>query len=413
MKLQCELCGGTLQMEPGGRGAVCTACGLGYTLTRLRELLGGTGSAPVPAPAPKPAPVSAPAPAPKPRDPREGAAGDARRTGGFLLTVEDVYTVAGRGVDVLGTVEQGTVAVGDGVAVNGAGSYAVTAISHQGRMQERAGQGMPVALCLRGLDESAVTAGDVITCVGKAKPPEPDHGIIYDVAHIEYLTPKTDVQGIRLADVEKIPIQTEPFSMYISRARCRSNCGKWMLEVEGTVQSGCVANLDTVFLNGSEQSRWTVVSTESQTVDPIYNRASRGMAVALTLMGEKRAEIKNAVSLWGVATPTESLDHFAGTPRQFFAALLERDFADWDIYADAQWGGVTRPISFLLCRSGKPRLAVFLLDSWDGQDRWQVEKSMGLCAGQGVKALQFFNDYRNESAYVTRRIREELGETGR
>ena len=40
MKLTCDLCGGTLQVNPGGQGATCSTCGLGYTMERLREKLG-------------------------------------------------------------------------------------------------------------------------------------------------------------------------------------------------------------------------------------------------------------------------------------------------------------------------------------------------------------------------------------
>lgn len=39
MKLTCDLCGGTLQMNLNGQGAVCTNCGLTYPMERLREML--------------------------------------------------------------------------------------------------------------------------------------------------------------------------------------------------------------------------------------------------------------------------------------------------------------------------------------------------------------------------------------
>lgn len=39
MKLTCDLCGGTLQMNLDGNGAVCTNCGLTYPMERLREML--------------------------------------------------------------------------------------------------------------------------------------------------------------------------------------------------------------------------------------------------------------------------------------------------------------------------------------------------------------------------------------
>lgn len=39
MKLTCDLCGGTLQMNLNGQGATCTNCGLTYPIERLREML--------------------------------------------------------------------------------------------------------------------------------------------------------------------------------------------------------------------------------------------------------------------------------------------------------------------------------------------------------------------------------------
>lgn len=40
MKLTCDLCGGTLQMNTDGKGAVCTNCGLTYPIETLRQKMG-------------------------------------------------------------------------------------------------------------------------------------------------------------------------------------------------------------------------------------------------------------------------------------------------------------------------------------------------------------------------------------
>ena len=47
MKLTCDLCGSELQMTSGGQGAVCTNCGLTYSMERLREKLGIQTAEPV------------------------------------------------------------------------------------------------------------------------------------------------------------------------------------------------------------------------------------------------------------------------------------------------------------------------------------------------------------------------------
>ena len=46
MKLTCDICGGTLQMNSGGTGATCVNCGMTYSVDRLREKLGGPADIP-------------------------------------------------------------------------------------------------------------------------------------------------------------------------------------------------------------------------------------------------------------------------------------------------------------------------------------------------------------------------------
>ena len=64
MKLSCDLCGGTLQVNLGGQGATCTTCGLAYPMRRLREML--TGSVPVKQEPVQPEPVNQEPVMPKP-----------------------------------------------------------------------------------------------------------------------------------------------------------------------------------------------------------------------------------------------------------------------------------------------------------------------------------------------------------
>lgn len=63
--VQCEICGGTLLINAGGKTATCQQCGIHYTIERLRELAGNVSqpaakqsavvTPPVAAPQPKPA----------------------------------------------------------------------------------------------------------------------------------------------------------------------------------------------------------------------------------------------------------------------------------------------------------------------------------------------------------------------
>lgn len=69
MSIQCDLCGGQLIMEAGGKNAVCEVCGMKYSLMRLREkaqeAMAGRSAA-TPVPAAEPAPAADPTPATKP-----------------------------------------------------------------------------------------------------------------------------------------------------------------------------------------------------------------------------------------------------------------------------------------------------------------------------------------------------------
>ena len=46
MKLTCDICGGTLQMNSDGKGASCVNCGITYSVERLREKLGSQSPIP-------------------------------------------------------------------------------------------------------------------------------------------------------------------------------------------------------------------------------------------------------------------------------------------------------------------------------------------------------------------------------
>ena len=46
MKLTCDLCGGELQMNTDSQGAICTNCGMNYTLDSLRKKLNAQSKPP-------------------------------------------------------------------------------------------------------------------------------------------------------------------------------------------------------------------------------------------------------------------------------------------------------------------------------------------------------------------------------
>ncbi|MFJ9538924.1 elongation factor Tu [Streptomyces sp. NPDC101225] len=89
----------------------------------------------------------------------------------FLLPVENVLTITGRGTVVTGAVERGVVRVGDRVDVLGAGlGSVVTGLETFGKPMEEAQAGDNVALLLRGVPRDAVRRGHVVAAPGSVEP---------------------------------------------------------------------------------------------------------------------------------------------------------------------------------------------------------------------------------------------------
>ncbi|GEC07057.1 elongation factor Tu-3 [Streptomyces spinoverrucosus] len=89
----------------------------------------------------------------------------------FLLPVENVLTITGRGTVVTGAVERGTVRIGDRVEVLGAElESVVTGLETFGKPMEEAQAGDNVALLLRGVARDAVRRGLVVAAPGSVVP---------------------------------------------------------------------------------------------------------------------------------------------------------------------------------------------------------------------------------------------------
>ncbi|MET7683757.1 elongation factor Tu [Streptomyces sp. NPDC005423] len=89
----------------------------------------------------------------------------------FLLPVENVLTITGRGTVVTGAIERGTVRVGDRVEVPGAAvETVVTGLETFGKPMAEAQAGDNVALLLRGVPRDAVRRGHVVAAPGSVVP---------------------------------------------------------------------------------------------------------------------------------------------------------------------------------------------------------------------------------------------------
>ncbi|MFF5111901.1 elongation factor Tu [Streptosporangium sp. NPDC000509] len=87
----------------------------------------------------------------------------------FLLPVENVLTVTGRGTVVTGAIERGTVKVGDSVQAVGLGegfTAVVTGVETFGKTMERGEAGDNAALLLRGVRREQVRRGQVLAAPG-------------------------------------------------------------------------------------------------------------------------------------------------------------------------------------------------------------------------------------------------------
>ncbi|GAB3002791.1 elongation factor Tu [Streptomyces pseudoechinosporeus] len=89
----------------------------------------------------------------------------------FLLPVENVLTITGRGTVVTGAVERGTIRVGDRVEVLGASvDTVVTGLETFGKPMTEAQAGDNVALLLRGVARDAVRRGHIVAAPGSVVP---------------------------------------------------------------------------------------------------------------------------------------------------------------------------------------------------------------------------------------------------
>ena len=91
----------------------------------------------------------------------------------FLMPVEDVFTITGRGTVATGRVERGTVKVGDTVEIVGMNSKlqtVITGVEMFRKMLDQAQAGDNVGLLLRGVQRNEIERGQVLCKPGSIKP---------------------------------------------------------------------------------------------------------------------------------------------------------------------------------------------------------------------------------------------------
>ncbi len=92
----------------------------------------------------------------------------------FLMPVEDVFSITGRGTVATGRIETGVVKTGDEVQIIGLGAEGkksvVTGVEMFRKILDRGEAGDNVGLLLRGIDKEAIKRGMVIVHPGTVKP---------------------------------------------------------------------------------------------------------------------------------------------------------------------------------------------------------------------------------------------------
>ena len=93
----------------------------------------------------------------------------------FLMPVEDVFSIKGRGTVATGKIETGVIHVGDEVEIVGLGAEpgtktTVTGVEMFHKQYEEGGAGMNCGLLLRGIDKDGIQRGQVLAAPGTVTP---------------------------------------------------------------------------------------------------------------------------------------------------------------------------------------------------------------------------------------------------
>jgi elongation factor Tu len=109
-------------------------------------------------------------------------------TGPFLMPIENVMTITGRGTVVTGAVERGVLGLGDAVEVIGLGAAVTsvaTGIETFGKPMQQAQAGDNAAILLRGVKRGEVRRGQVLALPGSVAPHTRFRASVYLLSHAE------------------------------------------------------------------------------------------------------------------------------------------------------------------------------------------------------------------------------------
>ena len=152
----------------------------------------------------------------------------------FLMPVEDVFSIKGRGTVVTGRVEQGTVDVGDQIEIIGikeTSQTVVTGVEMFNKTLDSAEPGDAVGVLLRGVERDDIERGQVLAAPGSITPHTEAHAQVYVLSKDEggrhtpffsgykpqFYIRTTDVTGeIKLPDGVEIVMPGDNIEMTVS-----------------------------------------------------------------------------------------------------------------------------------------------------------------------------------------------------
>jgi elongation factor Tu len=100
----------------------------------------------------------------------------------FLMPIEDIFTITGRGTVATGKIDRGTIKVGQEVAIVGMGSdkkTVVTGVEMFRKLMDQAEAGDNVGLLLRGIQRDEIQRGQVLAVPGSITPHTEFSGQVY------------------------------------------------------------------------------------------------------------------------------------------------------------------------------------------------------------------------------------------
>lgn len=355
MRITCDLCGGRLMIDAGGRTASCEVCGMPHALARVREKIAGAAS-PVPRPSAPPVPPAAK---------EEGPAVK-------LPPIKDWLAAEPEELDVLADIEIE-------------------------ELPFPPPPGRNIGLIPSKPPFPRVTEQMKKVIPAEAPKPEP----VKKRSARKRAKPQTPT-------IHKFVFWITNKSRYISGGRIIT--GK---VASGTVRVGDeVLEEDTPFYHTCVSYTISEIRIQGQPVQKAY--AGQQPVELIFKRVDSWSAFHNCDRLFGKeileGAPAVDADDWNGSQEDYFAAIIERFFPEYDVLRDTAVGDMDEtctPISFVLMDDDGPALAIILCTGGNYRTR-RVEDTVRACEKAHIPVQRYFKEFPNNAAFIYKRISEAL-----